>query len=523
MTRLSRNILYNVMGQGLVLILGFVAVKYVFSNLGVEAFGIIYFALMLSTMLSSVLAGGLAQATVREVSRRVDQDPVYVQELIRTASLFYWGAYVFFVGILFFSAPWIAAKWIALETMDVSTATFMIRLLGVGAMIALPNSLYASLFRGLQKMQYNNLVEVVVNALRQFGIALILTMGGDLLHVVYWIVASFGLGTILHLLFLHRFFTWRAFLPGYHPSVVKRNVAYVYQMMVISLLALVHRKADKLIVSILLPIGLFGIYAFAYNAISKTQFLATAVTRAAFPSLSRLFEAGEEKTLKRQHQNLHELLCVGIVPFFAAVPFAAMPVFGEIFNPGVAKLILLPSIFLALGFYMNVTLTIPYSFSLAVGRPDIAARSNLYALFIVLPATVALTRFFGLAGASFAWVFYHLFMYTYAVPRMCSECLEIPMRTWFGHIVRIMALGIATYGLAWFLGGGNVRFSNWIPCHILSCRLSRFCNWRLFNDEPRTPGRLVGVPFAGCGNGEDAENSMTAAYLSTVLLFSRYS
>ena len=55
MSRLSKNIVYNALGQVLLLVLSFVAVKYVFRRLGADALGIIYF-----TITTTLLAVSLA-------------------------------------------------------------------------------------------------------------------------------------------------------------------------------------------------------------------------------------------------------------------------------------------------------------------------------------------------------------------------------------------------------------------------------------------------------------------------------
>ena len=68
MSRLSKNIVYNFFGQGLLLLLGFVAVKYVFKQLGEDALGIIYFTLTMNSVLCTVLELGISTTTVREVS-----------------------------------------------------------------------------------------------------------------------------------------------------------------------------------------------------------------------------------------------------------------------------------------------------------------------------------------------------------------------------------------------------------------------------------------------------------------------
>jgi hypothetical protein len=144
-------------------------------------------------------------------------------------------------------------------------------------------------------------------------------------------------------------------------------------------------------------------------------------------------------------------VCYGTLPLFTGICFAAIPAYTYVFNPAVAQLLLLPTAFLALGTWMNTTLNIPYTLSLAMGKPGIAARLNLYALICVLPVTAALTFIFGLPGAGFSLVFYHLFAYAYMVPRICRECLESGGLAWYLHISKILGLAAVTYGPAWLL------------------------------------------------------------------------
>ena len=98
---------------------------------------------------------------------------------------------------------------------------------------------------------------------------------------------------------------------------------------------------------------------------------------------------------------------------------------------------------------MNATISIPYMLSVAIGKPEIASRLNVYALFVVLPVTVVLILLFGLPGAAFSWVVYHLFAYAYMVPRVAREGLEWPVLGWYVHTAKVLALGVLTYGVAW--------------------------------------------------------------------------
>jgi len=224
-------------------------------------------------------------------------------------------------------------------------------------------------------------------------------------------------------------------------------------MMSISIIATIHTQADKLIISKLLPIGAVGYYGVAYGSVSKGTLLTGAISQAAFPSFSALFNAGDKSGLMTQYRKLQDLLCFGIVPIFAAIPFAVLPLFSYILNEDVAKLLLVPITLLSIGFYMNGTLNIPYVFSLAVGKPGIAARMNFYALFIVLPVTVFLIHYLGLMGAGLSWIFYHIFAYLYGAPRICNECMKIPVWEWYWHVLKVFILAGITYGTVWFILG----------------------------------------------------------------------
>ena len=88
MSKLAKNVVYNLTGQVLLLVLGFVAARFVFKQLGEDALGVIYFALALNILLISALAMGICETTVREVSSHFRSEPGYIAYLLRSASVF---------------------------------------------------------------------------------------------------------------------------------------------------------------------------------------------------------------------------------------------------------------------------------------------------------------------------------------------------------------------------------------------------------------------------------------------------
>jgi len=451
MSNLSKNILYNFSGQILIFFLGFIAVKYIFSQLGEDALGIIYFTAMMNGLLCIILEMGICATTVREVSAHFDSEPEYIRDLIKTFSLFYWGSFTFIGLAIYFAAPLIVEKWINLRSMESATAICAVRILGISSLAALPGAFYVSLFRGLQRMEINNIIDVGTFGAQQLGAILLLSLHGGLFSVINWFASCYVLRVCIYIILARQFFTSKALIPGFSKKAIRRVLSFASSMMSISVLASIHMQMDKIVVSKLFPVGVFGYYGFTYGSVSKGALIAGAIQQASYPSFSALHEKGDGLTLMTQYQKAQDLICFFLLPLYAAIPFVSIPVLSYLFNQETAELLLLPATFLGLGFYMNATLAIPSVFSQAVGKPGIILRMNFWAIFAVPPVTVILTHLFGLTGAAFSWVFYHLFAYAFAVPRICDECLGIPAWKWYWHAMRAFLLAGLSFGGAWLI------------------------------------------------------------------------
>jgi O-antigen/teichoic acid export membrane protein len=449
MTRLTKNVIYNVVGQSLILVVSLLAVRFIFRRLGDDVFGIIFFNLTLTAVLTRVLELGVSSTIVREVSGALEQEVAYVRDLIRTASALYWAAGLSLVGVIWISAPLLATHWVNLTSIGPDTAATMLRILSVPALVALPKGLYTAMFRGRQRMGHNNAIDVGTSLAQQAGILVVLLAHGTPYIVAAWISTSAALGIVAYIVVAGRMFGWSALAPAFSTSVARRNLGFTGRMSLTSVASLINAQASQIIVSKLLPIGEFGLYGFASSTVNRATLVTGAVAQAALPALSNLHRTGSRDALLTQYRKLHDLLCYATVPLFAGVCFAALPVYRYVFTESAAWMLLLPTVLLTLGTYMNGTVNIPYMVSIATGKPDIGLRTNGWALVLVLPVTVVLIYFFGLVGAGVSWVVFHLWHYAYMVPRVCRECLGTPVGDWFRHISKPIAVTAAVYGLAW--------------------------------------------------------------------------
>jgi O-antigen/teichoic acid export membrane protein len=459
-SRLGRNIAFNLSGQLLLVALSLVAVKFVFRQLGADSLAIVLASLTLAAILSATLDLGISSLTVREVSAHATNDPDYVRRLIGTASLFYWLTFIGLAFVVYVLAPSIVDRWIHLETLDGAVATKTLRVLGIASLTSLPRSLYTSVLRGLERMEFNNAIDVAVTGLQQLGTLAILAFGGGLLDIAYWFAVCFAAGIVAYVGVAARFLGWRALSPNFAAEVIHRNRAYATSMFIVSAVAPIHLQADRLLVSKLLPFASFGFYTTASRLVGVGTLPAAAISQAALPSFSWLARSNDSAELTSQYRKLQALLCFGAVVVLAAIAFSALPLMSVVFNREVSNTLFLPTLVLCTGFFLNTTVQLPYMVALAMGRTVIVARTNVFGLFFVLPAAAALTYFLGLVGAAMTLVVLDIWIYAYMMPRVCAECLRIPVWSWYGQVARILVLAAATYGIGLLLattaGSGSV-------------------------------------------------------------------
>jgi len=448
MSKISRNIVANLVGQGLVLLMTFGGTRYVFRGLGGDALRMIIFMLTLAAVLRSVLELGVCSLVVREVAAHRTDEPDYVKDVIRTASFTYWLVFAVLTVTIWPLAPPIVRHWIHLKTIDQAVAIRVIRILGGAAFLSVPRALYASILRGLERMELNNGVELVTSALQQCGTIAIVALGGSLVAVSCWVAGCFVLSILSYLTALMQLLPSGAFFPGWVSSVVRRNRSFSRKMMWVSMLSLAHLESDKILVSIFLPISATGYYGFAANVTNRAALVTGSIAQAAFPPLSNAFSESGLSSAMKQYRKLHDLLCFCTAPIFAGIAFVAPWLFTYMFDARVARTLIQPTMLLCIANYLNATLNMPYLMSLACGKPQIAVKSASMALCITLPASIVLVYRFGLSGAGWSWVFYQIFACAYAVPEFCQECLQLPLAQWYWHLGRILILVAATYGLS---------------------------------------------------------------------------
>lgn len=451
MSILKKNILSNLIGQTALLLIGFVSFRYVYTSLGEDGLGIIYFSLMLSTMLTASLELGMSKTTVRELAGYKITEPDYVIKLLQTFSFIYLCAYVLLSITFALSVPLITGSWVILTTMDRDLANHALMIIGTSSLLSIPKAFLSSVCVGLQKMHVNNAINVIIAILQQAGIILLLLEGNNIVQVGYWIAATNALNVLAYLFFVSRLVTFKALLPKFSMAVIVRVKKYLTKMAWISVLSMVTKQMDKLLISILLPIGVLGIYSFAYMTVTKLSLITDSIMQAVFPVFSELDRQNDNLKSYDRFFSIQDILIYGLVPVYVAIVFLALPLFTALLDEVKARTLILPILFLSLAFYLNGLLKLFNTYVSANGKPIFILRGIILMLFVAVPATVLLINKYGMAGAAFSWVMISITGACYMVPVVYLKELHKPIRLWLWPVFLASVAVCITYLPAWLM------------------------------------------------------------------------
>jgi O-antigen/teichoic acid export membrane protein len=204
--------------------------------------------------------------------------------------------------------------------------------------------------------------------------------------------------------------TWKS-LPKsqqpsrFEPGLLKTTWKFTSGTWLAVTFAQVAMLGDKIILSALLPLHLFGLYSLAVTVTGTIQRLAPPFTNSYFPYFVRLMEQDRQDVLIRAYRQASEsasvvFLAAGLSLVVYAGAFAQLLAADATSAATLALLLAL----LAAANTLNVEMALPFSLLFARGITWIALRINAALCVLYLAALVGLVPRYGVAAAAALWL-----------------------------------------------------------------------------------------------------------------------
>ena len=407
MSHIKRNLIANFVGRGWAALMGIVFIPLYIKFMGIESYGLVGFFTTLQAVLV-LLDLGLTTTLNREIARysALAEKSQDMRDLVRTLETIYWGLAFSIGAIVLVLSPFIAHEWVKADALSVEVVQKSIMLMGLVMALQWPLGFYSGGLLGLQRQVLFNILNAIWYTLRFAGGVLVLWLvSPTILTFFEWQVIVSAVSTGLMAMAL-----WRS-LPASHErarfrfSIWNSVWRFAAGMSGISATVLILTQLDRIILSRMLSLELFGYYTLAWTVANGLTILSASIFTVVFPIFSQRVAVGDMEGLKMLYHRGCQLISVLILPIAILVALFAREILVIwIQNPvTVANTHFLVSL-LIIGTALNGLMNLPYALQLAHGWTSLAFYTNVISVVLLIPLLVVAISYYGALGAAAVWI-----------------------------------------------------------------------------------------------------------------------
>jgi O-antigen/teichoic acid export membrane protein len=400
-----RNIFANFLGRFWGFLSAFLFTPLYIKFLGVEAYSIISFSLVLSGFMF-VLGAGLSTTLTREFALKTNSSTDKVNTL-KTFELFYYFISIVVLLLFFAFSEFISHNWLKLDKVSPEEVTFYLKIMGFGISFQLLCEFYIGGFMGLEKQIKANTYQIVWGVFRN-GIVIIpiyffpslkfFFIWQSIITIIYALVLRYNLTKELKV----KIPIFRK--PIFDKSVLNNTWKFAAGIFFVSLVASFNTQMDKLAISKLLPINILGYYTLAISLAQSIILLVNPISTAVMPRISSLFSQDEYKKVKELYEKMTLLISILVFSFGLNILFNGKNLIWIWTN----NLVLAnnSSIFipiLSVGMIVYSFQILPFNLAIANAYTKLNNFLGILSLIVTLPGYWIMTNIYGAIGAAITW------------------------------------------------------------------------------------------------------------------------
>ena len=401
--------------------------------LGIEAYGLVGFYLMFQAMLQ-VLDLGVSPTMSREMARySVQPDKAdEARDLVRTLEVGYWLIGII-AGIAFAVASrWIATHWIKSGAIPVRSVAQALMLMGVLAVFQWPITFYQGGLLGLRKQVLINVLRIGASTVSNGGAVLILWFVSRTIQAFFlWLVVTNAMFVALWTVFLWRSLPAATRAPRFDLKLLRNIGRFAAGVSGIVAFSLILGQADKVILSRLFSLKVFGYYTIAGLFGVGLVMIVSSIFNIVYPRLSVLVAQGDERGLVRLYHGSTQLMAVLILPLAAVLSLFSTDIF-QLWtrNSDVAVNAGPIATVLVAGSAINGLMNLPYALQLAYGWTSIGLTITISLTVSTIPALLFVGTRYGPVGAAFVFLSSQAINLLIGLPVTHSRLLRHEMTSW---------------------------------------------------------------------------------------------
>ena len=415
-------------------LIGLIFIPLYIKFLGMESWGLIGIFYAIQSM-SGILDLGMSNTLNREMARlsALQGREQEMRNLVRTLEVIYWSVAVFAGITVALLSPVIANHWVKAEQLSSTTVAQALLMMGLAIALQMPIGFYSGGLMGLQRQVLLNAIIIGISTLRGIGAILILWLVSPTIQAYFlWQIVINIINTFLLAMFLKRRLRFGDNKAVFQKQLLKGVWKFSAGMSGVGVLVIILTQMDKVILSKMLPLKMFGYYVLASMVAMSLYNLVWPVFYSIYPRFTQLVSVNDQDELKRLYHESCQFISVLTLP--VAIVTALFS--NEILllwtqNPTTAENAHLLVSILICGTAINGVMNLPYALQLAFGWTSLSFFKNVIAVILLVPLIIYMATQYGAVGAASVWFILNAGYVFFEIPVMHLRLLRKEKWRWY--------------------------------------------------------------------------------------------
>ena len=398
--RLISSIFWNILGQGLPLLVGILTLPSLIHLIGLERFGFLTLVWVLVGY-ASVFDFGISRALIRIVAVHLANGDEVRARASANAGLLFVGLFGVVIGTaMSLAAAWLLESVLKLPAWLMPEARLSIYLLACSLPFVMLTTGYVGLLSAFQRFKSLNLIKLGMGVASYLGPLAVALQYNSLQAIVGFVLALRVIGTVVYAWVCRTDCGFRLSAAWPERAVSHELFRLGGWMSVSNIVGPLLGYLDRLLLSTLVPLRMVAFYATPFDLISKIMIFPYSVMAAIFPRASAA-GSGTDQARQVFNYSMRMLFLVMFPVLFVFVVLAKPAIeswLGAEFSQQAAPVMQI----LAIGVLFNALAQGPATLIQAAGQPRWMAQLHLVELPLFLGLVWWLTSRYGIIGTAVA-------------------------------------------------------------------------------------------------------------------------
>ena len=400
---LAKNTLYSLIGYIIPVIVALFAIPILINSLGVDKFGVLTLAWMI-TGYFSILDLGIGRALTKLLSEKLGNDDMKnIPSLISTSLIVTTACGLFGCAVLtLYSSNLVTSLFkIPAELHDDVIRSFYVLALSIPFVINV--AALRGILEAYQRFDLINILRIPIASSTFLVPVLISQLSEELFHIVIGLVIVRVVEIFVNLIFCKKVISNMYKNQIFNSSIFKELINFGGWMTISNLIGPMILYIDRFLIGSIISVGAVSFYSASYEIVNRMMVIPGAVVGVLFPAIGVLIGNDKDRAIEIFYQGMKYTLLIifpiVLIIFIFSEEGLSLWLGDEFASKGtnVLRILIVGSLIMSVSYF-------PFAVMHAAGKPKVIAIIHIIEVPTYAIITVMLIRSYGIEGAAFAWL-----------------------------------------------------------------------------------------------------------------------